>query len=100
MVWSRACFSQACLAIGGYKRRGGAKAHYDGNMLENLHATSQEQKLLSLHVYVCARMCVCVHHVMFALDMSTCGVSVTGSTERGNARGACRVQICCVCMHV
>lgn len=46
MVWSRACFSQACLAIGGYKRRGGgAKAHYDRNMLENLHATSQEQKL-------------------------------------------------------
>lgn len=25
MVWSRACFSQACLAIGGYKGGGGLK---------------------------------------------------------------------------
>lgn len=45
MVWSRACFSKACLAILFYRGEGEAKAHYDRNMRENLHATSQEQKL-------------------------------------------------------
>lgn len=36
----------------------------------------------------CVALCACVHHVMF--DMSTCGVSVMGNTERlrDTARGA------------
>lgn len=48
---------------------------------ENLHATWYGRRLCG-----CAR----VHHVMFALDLSTCGVSVRGNTERlrDTGRGA------------
>lgn len=63
---------------------------------ERIYTQHHRNRDCDAYTYMCVRMCV--HHVMFALDMSTCGVSVTGSTERGNTRGACRVQICCVCV--
>lgn len=50
------------------------------------------------------QLSACIHHFMFTLDMSTCGVSVTANTERlrGTARGAWNLLeelrlLVCVC---